>query len=211
MRHSKEPRSVFGPQDIKIVSKESLFSGFLKMVKCRFQHKLFEGGWSEPIERELVERGRAVALLPYDPQTDQVVIVEQFRVGAIEDSSPWQFEIVAGMIDTDESAEQVAIREAKEEAGIEIGQIRHITSFYPSSGGCSEKIDVYIGETDASTAHGIHGLDYEGEDIKVHVMSRTQAYEAISTGIIENGASIIALQWLQMNYESIQKLWRTQQ
>ncbi|CAH0541350.1 ADP-ribose diphosphatase [Vibrio marisflavi] len=211
MRHSKEQNSTFGPQDIKIVSKESLFSGFLKMVKCRFQHKLFQGGWSGIIERELVERGHAVALLPYDPKTDQVVIVEQIRVGALEDGTPWQFEIVAGVIDTEETSEQVAIREAKEEAGIDIGQLKKITAFYPSSGGCSEKIDVYIGETDATTAHGVHGLDYEGEDIKVHVMSRAEAYKTVESGIIENGASIIALQWLQMNYESIQKQWQTQQ
>ncbi|MCL9781501.1 ADP-ribose diphosphatase [Vibrio sp. S4M6] len=204
MRHSKESRASFGPQDIKIVSKEPLYSGFLKMVKYHFQHKLFNGGWSAPLERELVERGHAVAVLPYDPNTDQVVIVEQIRVGALNDTSPWQLEIVAGVIDTDESSEQVAIREAEEEAGIEVTNLRKITSFYPSSGGCSEKIDVYVGETDASTAHGIHGLDYEGEDIKVHVMSRTQAYQAVEAGIIENGASIIALQWLQLNYESIQ-------
>lgn len=194
-------------KDIDIISQRTLYQGFFKMVKYQFRHTLFNGGWSEVIDRELFVRGNAVALLPYDPATDQVVIIEQIRVGALHDSSPWQLEIVAGVIDTDESSEQVARRETVEEAGIEVGQLKKISSFYPSSGGCSEKLDVFVGQVDASKAQGVHGLAYEGEDIKVHVMSRIQAYQAIQDGRIENGASIIALQWLEMNYKILQEQW----
>lgn len=194
-------------KDIEIISQQTLYQGFFKMVKYQFRHTLFNGGWSEVIDRELFVRGNAVALLPYDPATDQVVIIEQIRVGALHDSSPWQLEIVAGVIDTDESSEQVARRETVEEAGIEVGQLNKISSFYPSSGGCSEKLDVFVGQVDASKAQGVHGLAYEGEDIKVHVMSRIQAYQAIQDGRIENGASIIALQWLEMNYKILQEQW----
>ncbi|MFN3016612.1 ADP-ribose diphosphatase [Vibrio coralliilyticus] len=207
MQLSDNQQSEFTPQDVEIISKEILFKGFFRMIKYRFRHKLFEGGWSEVIEREMFERGHAAALLPYDPVSDQVVLIEQIRVGALEHAHPWQLEIVAGIIDTDESPEQVVRREASEEAGISIEELAKVTSYYPSSGGCSEKLDVYVGKVDASTAHGIHGLDYEGEDIRVHVVSRETAYQWIVEGKFENGASIIALQWLQLNHQSLREQW----
>jgi len=207
MQPSDKPQGEFTPQDVEIISKETLFKGFFSMIKYRFRHKLFEGGWSQPIEREMFERGHAAAMLPYDPVTDQVVIIEQIRVGALEHASPWQMEIVAGIIDSDETAEDVVRREAVEEAGIEVANLEKVTSYYPSSGGCSEMLDVYVGKVDASTAQGVHGLDYEGEDIKVHVISREEAYEWVLNGKFENGASIIALQWLQLNYQRLRSEW----
>ncbi|ELV8623825.1 ADP-ribose diphosphatase [Vibrio cidicii] len=198
---------VFTPNDVDVQAKETLFKGFFKMVKYRFRHKLFAGGWSNVIEREMFERGHAAAMLPYDPVRDEVVLIEQIRVGALEHNHPWQMEIVAGMIDRDESAEEVVRREAEEEAGISVNNIHAIVSYYPSAGGCSEKLDVFIGEVDASKASGIHGLDYEDEDIRVHVMSRSQAYDLVREGKIENGASIIALQWLELNHLQLKSQW----
>ena len=208
MQRSNNALVDFTPQDVKVLSKKTLFSGFFKMIKYQFTHRLFDGGWSEPIEREMFERGHAVAVLPYDPITDQVVIIEQIRVGALEHTSPWQLEIVAGIIEQGETAEEVARREMVEEAGIKVNQLERITSFYPSSGGCSEKLDVYIGEVDASKAFGTHGLDDEGEDIRIHVMSREEAYQRVQSGQFENGASIIALQWLELNYQNVVSMWR---
>lgn len=208
MQDANQQPVSFNKKDVEILNKETLFKGFFRMVKYRFEHKRFAGGWSEPVEREMFERGHAAAMLPYDPIRDQVVIIEQIRVGALEHAQPWQLEIVAGVIDTDESAEQVVRREALEEAGLSVGRIEKITSYYPSSGGCSEKLDVFIGEVDCSQAGGIHGLDCEGEDIKVHVMSRTEAYQLVKDGRIENGASIIALQWLALNYQPLQQQWQ---
>ncbi|MDF2153288.1 ADP-ribose diphosphatase [Vibrio sp. CAU 1672] len=209
MQHSDKPRGEFTPHDVEIISKETLFKGFFKMVKYRFKHRLFDGGWSKVVEREMFERGHAAALLPYDPVSDQVVIIEQIRVGALEGGHPWQLEIVAGMIERGESAEEVIRREAQEEAGVSIGRVVPVTSFYPSSGGCSEKLDVFIGEVDASKAHGIHGLDYEDEDIRVHVISRELAYQWVKDGRFENGASIIALQWLMLNHREISSRWQS--
>ncbi|GHX20361.1 MutT/nudix family protein [Vibrio cholerae] len=208
MQDANQQPVSFNKKDLEILNKETLFKGFFRMVKYRFKHKRFAGGWSEPVEREMFERGHAAAMLPYDPIRDQVVIIEQIRVGALEHAQPWQLEIVAGVIDTDESAEQVVRRESVEEAGLTVGRIKKITSYYPSSGGCSEKLDVFIGEVDCSQAGGIHGLDCEGEDIKVHVMSRTEAYQLVKDGRIENGASIIALQWLALNYQPLQQQWQ---
>ncbi|HHJ3200655.1 TPA: ADP-ribose diphosphatase [Vibrio parahaemolyticus] len=207
MQQCDKRQDEFTSRDVEIISKESVFEGFFKMVKYRFKHKLFAGGWSDMVEREMFERGHAAAMLPYDPKTDQVVIIEQIRIGALEHEHPWQLEIVAGMIDRDESAEEVIRREAEEEAGITVGRVASVTSYYPSSGGCSEKLDVFVGEVDASKAHGIHGLDYEDEDIRVHVLSREQAYQWVKDGIFENGASIIALQWLQLNHQELRSQW----
>ncbi|EPN7878203.1 ADP-ribose diphosphatase [Vibrio vulnificus] len=207
MQQDDKQHAVFTPEDVEVLSKEPLFQGFFKMIKYRFRHKLFAGGWSNVIEREMFERGHAAAMLPYDPIRDQVVLIEQIRVGALEHQHPWQLEIVAGMIDRNESAEAVVRREAQEEAGLEVGQLVSVVSYYPSAGGCSEKLDVFIGEVDASKAHGIHGLDYEDEDIRVHVMTREQAYDLVKQGKIENGASIIALQWLELNHLQLKSQW----
>ncbi|MGI9833786.1 ADP-ribose diphosphatase [Vibrio vulnificus] len=207
MQQDDKQHAVFTPEDVEVLSKEPLFQGFFKMIKYRFRHKLFAGGWSNVIEREMFERGHAAAMLPYDPIRDQVVLIEQIRVGALEHQHPWQLEIVAGMIDRDESAEAVVRREAQEEAGLDVGQLVSVVSYYPSAGGCSEKLDVFIGEVDASKAHGIHGLDYEDEDIRVHVMTREQAYDLVKHGKIENGASIIALQWLELNHLQLKSQW----
>ncbi|EGQ8025831.1 ADP-ribose diphosphatase [Vibrio vulnificus] len=207
MQQDDKQHAVFTPEDVEVLSKEPLFQGFFKMIKYRFRHKLFAGGWSNVIEREMFERGHAAAMLPYDPIRDEVVLIEQIRVGALEHQHPWQLEIVAGMIDRDESADDVVRREAQEESGLEVGQLVSVVSYYPSAGGCSEKLDVFIGEVDASKAHGIHGLDYEDEDIRVHVMTREQAYDLVKHGKIENGASIIALQWLELNHLQLKSQW----
>lgn len=195
------PRPIqFGHNDIKIEATDVVYNGYFKMMKYRFRHRLFAGGWSEAIERELFERGHAVAMLPYDPATDRVVLVEQIRVGAMVDSaSPWQLEIVAGIIDKDETPQDVATREAQEEAGLAVSELVPMTRYLSSSGGCSERIHLYLGLVDASDADGIHGLPEEGEDILVHVVGFDTAMQWVAEGKIENAASIIALQWLALN------------
>ncbi|SJL85380.1 ADP-ribose diphosphatase [Vibrio palustris] len=202
-------RETFSSQDLEILSKETLFRGFFSMVKYRFKHRLFAGGWSQPIEREMFERGRAAAVLPYDPVRDEVVLIEQIRVGALEHEHPWQLEIVAGVFDDNESAQEVVTREAQEEAGVDLIELEKVTSFYPSSGGCSERLDVFVGQVNSSLAAGVHGLDEEGEDIKVHVVSREYAYQLVKNGQFENGASIIALQWLELNYKVLREQWQS--
>ncbi|GAB6261390.1 ADP-ribose diphosphatase [Photobacterium sp. R1] len=197
-----------GLTDVEITEEEVRYQGFFRLKAFHFRHRLFAGGWSQPLTREMLDRGHAAALLPYDPVRDQVVLIEQFRIGALAgDCQPWQMEIVAGMIEPGESAEAVVSREAVEEAGLDVGQMNYITRYLSSSGGCSETLSVYAGCVDSRLAQGIHGLEDEGEDIRVHVVSRQQAYDWVTSGKIENAASIIALQWLQLHYQQLQAEW----
>ena len=197
----------FNGSDVEVLSTKTVYDGFFKMVKYRLRHKLFAGGWSGEFERELFERGHAAAVLPYDPVLDNVVLIEQFRIGALAaDCQPWQLEIVAGMLDhDDESPEQVIRREATEESGLVLGKTEKISRYLSSSGGCSEILDIFISEVDSRLAQGIHGVASESEDIRVHVVSRNQAYQWLESGKIENAATIIALQWLQLHHQRLRK------
>ncbi|ODP98391.1 MULTISPECIES: ADP-ribose diphosphatase [Salinivibrio] len=208
---SDYPPGQFDRDDIVIEDISPLYQGFFSIQRYQFRHRLFEGGWSGSVVRELFERGHAVAVLPYDPVRDEVVMLEQIRVGAMAaGATPWQLEIVAGMIDKDQSPEQVAHREAREEAGLLLHQMERVTRYLSSSGGCSEQLDVFVAIVDASEAEGVHGLDSENEDILVHRLSRQHAYQKVVDGEIENAASIIALQWLELNASRLRQSYNEQ-
>lgn len=201
-------RQQFSKEDVQILKKETLFKGFFKMVKYGFKHKLFNGGWSKLIEREIFERGHAVAVLPYDPVLEEFVLIEQIRIGALPTSeSPWLIEVIAGMIDAGETPEEVCIREAKEEAGLTIQKLHKALSYLPSPGGTSERLHVFIGLVDASQAQGVHGLDTENEDILVHRVTVSEAMSWINQGKIDNSATLIGLQWFAMNKQQILEDW----
>jgi ADP-ribose pyrophosphatase len=193
----------FDKKDLQIINKQPLYRGFFECNSYTFKHKLFAGGWSPEITREIFERGHAAAVLPYDIKNDTVVLIEQFRFGAIEtDQSPWLFEIVAGIIEKGEKAEDVMKREALEEAGVTIQSSQFIMNCLPTPGGSTEHIDIYIGSVDSTTASGLHGLEEEGEDIRVHVVPRETAYQWVLEGKINNSATVIALLWLQLNKDA---------
>ncbi|MCU6159624.1 ADP-ribose diphosphatase [Enterobacter bugandensis] len=199
----------FAKNDVEIIARETLYSGFFSMDLYRFRHRLFNGEMSGEIRREIFERGHAAVLLPFDPVRDEVVLVEQIRIAAYDVSeSPWLLEMVAGMIEEGESVEDVARREALEEAGLVVGRTKPVLSYLASPGGTSERLSIMVGEVDATTAEGIHGLADENEDIRVHVVSREQAYQWVEEGKIDNAASVIALQWLQLHYQRLRNEWK---
>lgn len=193
----------FGRQDMQIIAEDTGYKGFFRLLKVRLRHRLFAGGWGPELTRELFDRGHAAAVLPYDPVRDEVVLVEQFRVGAIHhDASPWLLEVVAGIVEPGESEEEVVRREAEEEVGLTLGRLTRAMSYFSSPGGCSERITVFVGEVDAAQAASHAGLAGEGEDIRVHRLSRQEAMQWLVDGRIDNAASVIALQWLALNRES---------
>lgn len=187
----------------KLLNREISYDGFFKVEICQLEHELFAGG-NVTIKRELFHRGDAVAVLLYDPVNDKVVMVEQFRVGALEDETgPWLLEVVAGIVESGESAKQVAQRECHEEAGLEVHAFESVHSFYPSPGGCSERLYLLCGLVDSSKADGIHGIADEGEDIRVVVMDYEEVVNLLGTDRISSASAIIALQWLQLHRERL--------
>ncbi|MCG9697485.1 ADP-ribose diphosphatase [Shewanella sp. Isolate11] len=194
----------FTRNDIEMLSQQTVYQGFFRLDEYRFKHRLFAGGWSEVITREVFERGHAVVVLPYDPLEDKVVLIEQIRIPIVAvTDKPWLMELVAGMIDKDETSEQVARRELQEEAGLDAVKLNYISNYFSSPGGTSERFDFFWAQVDTRKASGIHGLSDEGEDIKVHVISRAEAYQAVCDGKINNASTVIGLQWLQLNYTKL--------
>lgn len=196
---------------VKITHHETIFQGFARLDRYRLRHRLYNGGWSAEIEREIFERGATVGVLLYDPQRDAVVLVEQFRLPAHLVGFPaWELEIVAGRVDhAGESAEDLARREAKEEAGIEIiGALVPVHRYMPSPGACTESVDIFCGRVDASGAGGIHGLAQEHEDIKVVVLSYRAALKLLRDDKIGNGLTALALYWLSANRARLRREWR---
>lgn len=195
--------------DVEILDSAVVYDGHFKMLRYRLRHRLFGGGWSGEITRELFERGHAAAVLPYDPERDAVVLTEQFRVGALNDpGGPWQIEGVAGVIDAGSSAEETVRREAVEEAGLELRRIAHACDYLASAGGTSERIAVYVGEVDSGGAGGIHGLPDEGEDIRVEVVPFDEAMRRLEAGRILAAHTVIALQWLALHRDGLRSRWR---
>lgn len=194
--------------DWKIVDKQVVYQGYFRMEKFALQHELYAGGSTETFHRELFERGSAVAVLPYDPVRDEVILIEQFRVGAIgTQNPPWLKEIIAGIIEPGETDQQVAERETLEEAGCNIISLEKIGQYYVSPGGTSEQCMLYCGQVDTQGVGGIYGLDHEFEDILVEAVSLEQARKWLEDGTINSSPAIIALQWLLLNRDKLRSRW----
>jgi len=188
----------FDQDAVKIEDEQVLAASFYQLKELTLTHRRFAGDDIQ-IKRDLINKPDAIALILYDEKLDAVVMVEQFRVGAIgQDSSPWLLELVAGIIEPGENIEQVAIRECFEETGLVIEKLQHIYKFTPSPGGVSEYIDLFYASVDAANVTELHGLASEGEDIKVHVIDANTAISLLETGQINNAFSMIGLQWLAL-------------
>ncbi len=195
-------------KDIEILEKTPCYKGFFAIDRYRLRHRLFKGGWSQPIIRELFERGHAAAVLPYDPLRNEVILIEQFRIGAMDTpNGPWLLEIVAGIIETNEKAEDVVKRESLEEADCKVTDLIPLYDYLVSPGGMTERVALFCGRVDTQFAGGIHGAKDEGEDIKVHVASLEMALQFLETGKINSASAIIALQWLALNRDRVRTQW----
>lgn len=194
---------------LEVLEKETCFQGFFRIDRYRLRHGLFGGGMSRPMSRELFERGHSVAVLMFDANADAVVLVEQFRIGALDATTgPWLFELVAGMLDTGQTAEAVARKEAREEADAELLELLPVCEYMVSPGGSSERVSLFCARVDVSGLGGVHGLADEDEDIRVQVVPYEEAQEMMHNGIINSAMPIIALQWLALNRDRLLDLWQ---
>lgn len=186
--------------EVEILGRETVWQGFFRIERLRLRHRRPDGGWSEPYHREVFERGHAVAMLPYDPERDRVVLIEQVRAPALLAGSPVrQIEIPAGIVEPGETPEAVAERELREETGLAARALRRILRILPSPGGSSESITLFLARVDAAGAGGHFGLASEQEDILVRALPAQEAFRLVEAGAIENAAALLALQWLQLH------------
>lgn len=200
---SKAWEPEFSHQDYHILKEEKVYEGYCSIMQYSLEHKLFKGGMSHPLQRELFCRSSAVAVLLYDPEQDRVILIEQIRIGALADPlGPWLLEVVAGLIDAGETPEICARREAMEEAACIIETLIPICHYWVSPGISNEKTMVYCGITKAGQTGQVYGLQHDGEDIKVHIIPAREAFALLKDGKITSASAVIALQWLELNHAS---------
>lgn len=194
--------------DVEVLERETGYDGVFRLETLTLRHRRFDGGWTRPLNREIFDRGQAVAVVPYDPVRDEVVMIEQFRAGAFHAGwHPWMLEIVAGIIDEGEAAPDVAVRETHEEIGLSVTTLEHIARFMPSPGAMSETVEMYVGRVDASRAAEAGGVAHEDEDIRVQVMPASEALALLETGRIDTAITLVGLQWLALNREALRRRW----
>mgnify|MGYP002623009055 FL=1 len=194
---------------IDLREKATVFQGYFRVDRYRLRHRKFDGGWTGEMSREIFERGHAASVLLYDPDLDAVVLIEQFRAGALAAGfEPWLIEIVAGIIEDGEKPGDVVRREAIEEAGCSITDLEPIGTVLLTPGGSSETLAMFCGRVDSTKAGGVHGLDHEHEDIRVFVVPFSQAMNDLAAGKYLNAPIVMSLQWLALNRNELRKKWR---
>ncbi len=203
--------------DVEVVRTETPFRGYFAVDRYHLRHRQFQGGMGAEISREIFERGHAASVLLYDPDLDVIVFVEQFRPGAYaalasrwfdDDMSPWLIEFVAGIIEEGEEPAEVVRREAVEEAGCQVQELELISHYLVSPGGTTESMFAFCGRVDASDVGGVHGLEAEGEDIRVFTMTPDEAFAALDGGRIVNSMTMIPLQWFRLNRDRLREMWK---
>ncbi|MCO7227407.1 NUDIX domain-containing protein [Pleionea sp. CnH1-48] len=190
---------------VKITAKQSVFKGFFEVSRFQLQHQLFAGGMSKMIQREVFLRGAAAGILLIDVALQKVVLVEQFRCGAMAAGAqrPWLIELVAGIIEPGELPAEVVSREAIEEAGCAPLTLEPMYEYWTSPGGSDEKMHLFWGTIDSTQVSAYGGLETESEDIKVHVVSFSDVFSWLENGKIDNAMTLIAIQWLYINHQRL--------
>jgi len=198
-------QATYGQHDAQIHQREYLYRGFIQVEKISLSHRLFNQTTYTPVlQRELIQRPEAAGVLIYDAAQQKFALIEQFRIGAIDDcDSPWQLEVIAGVLDGDESPESCIRREALEESGCELKELQHLFSFYPSAGACAELFHLYSASTTLPQEGGVFGMPDEGENIQLHILDYQEIPNLLTNGRLKNAPVIMALQWLQQQIKTV--------
>lgn len=189
-----------GTGEVSLSALDHAHAGFFGLDVLTLAHRRFDGAMSPEITREIFVSGDAVTVLPYDPARDRVLLVEQFRAGPLGrgDPMPWQLEAIAGRIDPGETPQDAARREAREEAGLELGRLEFVAEYYPSPGAVTEYIYSYVAICELPDGvAGVFGAEDEAEDIKGHLLSFDALMAAVAGGEVANAPMILTALWLQ--------------
>lgn len=184
---------------VSIEKKHYILEDVFKVEEAYLRHETFSGGMSETVRRISLERGDSVAVLIFNLTTEKIILVNQFRYPSYKNGHGWITEAIAGIVDEDETPEEAARREVQEEIGLTISVLEHISTFYPSPGGSSERIHLYYSEVAGEDAKykRTGGLISEGEDIKAEELSLEEALTKIKTGEIMDAKTILGIYWLE--------------
>jgi ADP-ribose pyrophosphatase len=199
--------------DLVVDSERTVWDGRFPLQVVKFRNRRFDGAMSGPRTWELWRRGRAAALLPYDPIADAVVLIEQFRLPALAAGvDPVMVEVPAGLCDPGEDPAATLLREAEEEIGIVPRRVRRIGDFLLTPGGCDEHVSLHVGEItvpacDADGIVGTAGLAAEEEDIRIRVWPADRAIAAALDGGFPNSVTSLALFWLATRREALRRDW----
>ncbi|MDJ0825709.1 MAG: gamma-glutamylcyclotransferase [Rhodobacter sp.] len=192
-------RTLYGREDVESLSLARPYDKFFMLEEQDVQFRRFDGGLSDLVARAAFVSGDAVTVLPYDPGRDRVLLLEQFRFGPYVrgDLCPWSLEPIAGRIDAAETPEVCAVREAREEADLELSRLEFIARYYPSPGVMTEYLFSYVGIADLpDSAAGLAGIDHEAEDIRTIVMPFGDLMDLLASGEAETGPLILSALWL---------------
>jgi len=196
-------------EKVELIERTVAFQGYFRVARYLFRHTLYQGGLSGEVKREVFERGQAAAVLPYDPVRDEVVLIRQVRAGSYAAGRhPWGWETVAGIIEDGETPEDVARREAVEEAAVTITGLLPMGSVVLSPGACSETCTSFLGRTDTTGVGGIFGLEAENENILVKVVPFAEARAMLDRNECDNAVAVMALQWLALHRDDVRNRWR---
>jgi ADP-ribose pyrophosphatase len=197
-----------------VESDETVWDGRFPLQRIRFRQRRFDGAMGAPRTWELWRRGRAAALLPYDPLADAVVLIEQFRLPALAAGvDPVMVEVPAGLCDPGEDVATTLARETAEELGLPIRRSLAVGDFLLTPGGSDELVALHVGEVTAPPCGpdglvGLTGLQSEAEDIRVRVWPAARAIEAAFAGHALNSVTAIALLWLAAKRPMLRALWK---
>jgi nudix-type nucleoside diphosphatase (YffH/AdpP family) len=186
---------------VEILSRREVFKqAFFRIEEARLRHEKYDGTLSDEMVRLNFERGDSVAALIYDPGNGKLIFTEQFRYPTYSKGPGWLLEIPAGSIEPGETPEDTLKREIEEEIGYTISNTQHISTFYLSPGGTSERIHLYYVRVkdDEKTSEG-GGKAGEHEYIRIVNFSIDEALKGIESGLMQDAKTLIGLQWLQLN------------
>ena len=185
----------------KINNKKKLHDGFFKLYEINFTHQKHDGNWSPEVKREVFSGAHVATVLPYDPIKKRILLLKQFRPGVINGKDdPMLIEIVAGIIDKDETPAQAARRECLEETGCLTNKLSEIYSYYPAPGSSESYYHLFLSEINAFEGRRIVGIKNENEDILVKSYSVQEVKELLKEKKIINGVTLLALQWFFLEY-----------